>query len=95
MKAREVTVCLPNSPSPLTSPLLSVTNAHAMELNPTDNVQSFPIATLDTSAEKSPFGAKCQSQVKSELPQVFTRHVVRPSKPPPRFERGSLIDIYA
>jgi len=95
MKAREVTVCLPNSPSPLTKSVLSVSHTHAMELNPTDNVQNFPIATLDTSVDKSPFGSKFQSQVKSELPQVFTGHFARPSKLPPRFEKGSLIDIYA
>jgi hypothetical protein len=95
MKAREVAVCLPNSPSPLTKTVLSVSNAHAMELHPTDNVQNFPIATLDTSVDKSPFGSKFQSQVKGELPRVFTGHFVRPSKLSPHFEKGSLIDIYA
>lgn len=95
MKAREVTVCLPNSPSPLTKSVLSVIHTPAMELNPTDSVQNFPIATLDTSVDKSPFGSKFQSQVKSALPQVFTGHFARPSKLPPRFEKGSLIDIYA
>ncbi len=95
MKAREVTVCLPNSPSPLTKSVVSVSNAHAMELNPTDNVQNFPIATLDISVDKSPFGSKFQPQAKTELPQVFTGHFARPSKLPRRFETGSLIDIYA
>jgi hypothetical protein len=95
MKAREVTVCLPNSPSPLTKSVVSVSHVHAMELNPTENVRNFPIATLDTSTDKSPFGSKFQSRVKSELPQVFTRHIARPSKLSPRFEKGSLIDIYA
>ncbi len=94
MKARDVTVCLPNSLSPLTQFVLSVTNACAMELNPTENVQNFPLATLNTAVDKSPFGSGFQCQEKTRLPRVFTAPFARPSKPSSRFEKGSLIDIY-
>jgi hypothetical protein len=95
MKARDVTVCLPNSPSPLTQSVVSVTHAGGMELNPTENVQNFPLATLNTAVDKSPFGSRFQYQDKTPLPRVFTGPFARPSKPCPRFEKGSLIDIYA
>ena len=95
MKAREVAVCPPNSPSPLTTSVVSASNARAMELNPTDNVQNFPIAALDTSVNKFPFGSKFQFQLKSQPPRGLTGRFARPSRLPPRFEKGSLIDIYA
>jgi hypothetical protein len=95
MKVRDVTVRLPNSPSPLTQSVLSVTHACAMELNPTENVQNFPLALLNTAVDKSPFGSRFQCQDKARLPRVFTGPFIRPSKLFPRFEKGSLIDIYA
>jgi hypothetical protein len=95
MKAREVTVRLPNSPSPLTQSVLSDTHTCAMELNPTENVQNFPLALLNTAVDKSPFGFTFQCQDKTPLPRVFTGPFVRPSKLSSRFEKGSFIDIYA
>ena len=95
MKARDVSVCLPNGPSPLTKPSGCVTSTATMELNPSGNVHHFPIATLNTSVDKSPFGSRFQYQDKTPLPRIFTGPFVRPSKPFPRFEKGSVIDIYA
>jgi len=95
MKARDVTACLPDSSLPLTKSVPSVSHCHAMEVNPADNVQNFPIAMLDTAFDQSSFGPQSQCQVKNQLPQVFTRHLARPPKLPHRFERGRLIDIYA
>jgi hypothetical protein len=66
-----------------------------MELNPSGNVHHFPIATLNTSVDKSPFGSSFQHQKNSEVPQVSFGRLARSSKLPPRFEKGSLIDIYA
>jgi hypothetical protein len=66
-----------------------------MELNPSGNVHHFPIVTLNTSVDKSPFGSSFQHQKNSELPQISFARRARPSKLPLRFEKGSVIDIYA
>jgi len=95
MKVRGASVRHLSGPSSLTKSPRCVTNTSTMELNPSGNVHHFPIATLNTCVDKSPFGSGFQHANNRELPQISIGRLTRASKPLRHFDKGSLIDVYA
>jgi hypothetical protein len=71
-----------------------------MTLKLTENIQMFPITTLDTFPWKPPFSNGFQRKKTSEPPLVPIRRLAPsvkrlPVKRRPSFEKGSVIDVYA
>jgi hypothetical protein len=71
-----------------------------MTLNSTENVQTFPISTLDTLPWKSPLSIGFQRKKASQLPQIPIRRLAlsvkcRPVNRLSSFEKGTMIDVYA
>jgi hypothetical protein len=66
-----------------------------MGVNPTDNVRIFPIAKISIRVGSAPRSTDLQLKNDNELSQSSKETLSRPLTHPVRFEKGSLLDIYA
>ena len=66
-----------------------------MGVNPTDNVRIFPVAKISIPLGSAPRSNALQPKKDNELSQSSKETLSRPVTHPVRFEKGSLIDIYA
>jgi len=62
----------------------------SMEVNPTHNLQMFPIAKIS----KSPYTTALQRHHGDESSKDLSEAFVRPAERPIRLEKGSVVDIY-
>jgi hypothetical protein len=65
-----------------------------MGVNPTQNLQMFPIAKISTSAGKSPYATALQCHKGEEFSKDPSKSLARPAERPACLEKGSVVNIY-
>ena len=65
-----------------------------MGVNPTQNLQMFPIAKIGQSVGKSPYKTAPQRNHGDESAKAPSEGLARPAERPIRLEKGSVVDIY-
>jgi len=65
-----------------------------MAVNPTQNLQMFPIAKISQSLRKSPYTTSLQRHHGDESAKDPSEGLARPAQRPIRLEKGSVVDIY-
>jgi hypothetical protein len=66
-----------------------------MGVNPVQDVLVFPVAKTSTSVSKSSFSRTLEHQKENRLSKGSRDGLSRPEKHPTRFDKGSLLDLYA
>jgi len=66
----------------------------SMAVNPTQNLQMFPIAKTNQSLGKSPYTTALQRHHGDEDAKDPSDGLARPAERPIRLEKGSVVDIY-
>ena len=66
-----------------------------MAVNPTQNLQMFPIAKISRSHRRAPYTTALQRHHGDESAKDPSEGLARPAERPIRLEKGSVVDIYA
>lgn len=66
----------------------------SMEVNPTHNLQMFPIAKIKESPGRSPYKTALQCHRGDESSRDPSEGLARPAERPVRLEKGSVVDVY-
>jgi hypothetical protein len=65
-----------------------------MGINPTQNLQMFPVAELGKPIGKSPYTTALQRHHEDESSKEPPQGLARPAGRPIRLEKGSVVDVY-
>ncbi len=65
-----------------------------MGINPTQNLQMFPVIEIGKPMEKSPYTIALQRHHEDESSKEPPQGLARPAGRPIRLEKGSVVDVY-
>ena len=66
----------------------------SVAVNPTQNLQMFPIAKTSQPLNRSPYTTALQRHHDDKSAKEASKGLARPLEPPIRLEKGSVVDIY-